>query len=258
MTQLIHTAQFMRNSRSLLAVHVPTASHEHRVGCSGFGGESTDCDHRLVSFKHDRIYLLFFWGGGLFGVWFVGGVGSKKSYFPHFCSVGVEDESGEAASQNRRCDRGSAGIVFVGGFSYADVLDSAKGWAGSIRRNPALWASFLRFYHRFVSGRGPLLDYFPSLPPTPIHKIILHLMLALSVPHCRSFQPPLPVPQPRLPVPSTPFTGPPNPLCRSPQTPLPVPPTPFAGSPTSLAGPLNPLCRRPQTPFRAREICVRY
>lgn len=188
----------------------------------------------------------FFWGGGLFGVWFVGGVGSKKSYFPHFCSVGVEDESGEAASQNRRCDRGSAGIVFVGGFSYADVLDSAKGWAGSIRRNPALWASFLRFYHRFVSGRGPLLDYFPSLPPTPIHKIILHLMLALSVPHCRSFQPPLPVPQPRLPVPSTPFTGPPNPLCRSPQTPLPVPPTPFAGPP-------NPLCRFPNLPCRSPQ-----
>jgi phosphoribosylformylglycinamidine synthase len=27
------------------------------------------------------------------------------------------------------------GCVFVGGFSYADVLDSAKGWAGSIRFN---------------------------------------------------------------------------------------------------------------------------
>ena len=25
------------------------------------------------------------------------------------------------------------GLVFVGGFSYADVLDSAKGWAGGIR-----------------------------------------------------------------------------------------------------------------------------
>eukprot|EP00884_Botryococcus_braunii_P021812 jgi/Botrbrau1/8314/Bobra.0081s0003.1 len=40
------------------------------------------------------------------------------------------------------------GLVFVGGFSYADVLDSAKGWAASIRRNPTLWDSFLRFYHR--------------------------------------------------------------------------------------------------------------
>lgn len=27
------------------------------------------------------------------------------------------------------------GIVFVGGFSYADTLDSAKGWAGTIRFN---------------------------------------------------------------------------------------------------------------------------
>jgi phosphoribosylformylglycinamidine synthase len=30
------------------------------------------------------------------------------------------------------------GLVFVGGFSYADVLDSAKGWAGTIRFNNSL------------------------------------------------------------------------------------------------------------------------
>ena len=40
------------------------------------------------------------------------------------------------------------GIVFVGGFSYADVLDSAKGWAGSIRFNESLWAQFQAFYER--------------------------------------------------------------------------------------------------------------
>lgn len=40
------------------------------------------------------------------------------------------------------------GIAFVGGFSYADVLDSAKGWAGVIRFNPNLWEQFERFYHR--------------------------------------------------------------------------------------------------------------
>lgn len=40
------------------------------------------------------------------------------------------------------------GIVFVGGFSYADVLDSAKGWAGVIRFNEALWRQFEDFYHR--------------------------------------------------------------------------------------------------------------
>ncbi len=40
------------------------------------------------------------------------------------------------------------GIAFVGGFSYADVMDSAKGWAGVIRFNPKLWDQFERFYHR--------------------------------------------------------------------------------------------------------------
>ena len=41
-----------------------------------------------------------------------------------------------------------SGLVFVGGFSYADVLDSAKGWAGTIRRNAALWQQFTDFYSR--------------------------------------------------------------------------------------------------------------
>jgi len=40
------------------------------------------------------------------------------------------------------------GIVFVGGFSYADVLDSAKGWAGVIRCNRGIWQQFQGFYHR--------------------------------------------------------------------------------------------------------------
>ncbi len=40
------------------------------------------------------------------------------------------------------------GIGFPGGFAYADVLDSAKGWAGTIRFNPALLEQFLRFYER--------------------------------------------------------------------------------------------------------------
>ena len=35
-----------------------------------------------------------------------------------------------------------------GGFSYADVLDSAKGWAGTIRRNARLWQQFCAFYAR--------------------------------------------------------------------------------------------------------------
>lgn len=37
------------------------------------------------------------------------------------------------------------GLVFVGGFSYADVNDSAKGWAAAIRYNPVLLSKFERF-----------------------------------------------------------------------------------------------------------------
>ena len=40
------------------------------------------------------------------------------------------------------------GVVFVGGFSYADVLDSAKGWAGTIRFSEALCDQFDAFYSR--------------------------------------------------------------------------------------------------------------
>lgn len=40
------------------------------------------------------------------------------------------------------------GVVFVGGFSYADVLDSAKGWAASLRFNKKVWDQLEQFYHR--------------------------------------------------------------------------------------------------------------
>lgn len=40
------------------------------------------------------------------------------------------------------------GVAFVGGFSYADVNDSAKGWAGAIRFNPVLLDKFERFRTR--------------------------------------------------------------------------------------------------------------
>lgn len=40
------------------------------------------------------------------------------------------------------------GIAFVGGFSYADVLDSAKGWAASIRFSQSLLNQFQEFYKR--------------------------------------------------------------------------------------------------------------
>jgi phosphoribosylformylglycinamidine synthase len=41
-----------------------------------------------------------------------------------------------------------SGVAFVGGFSYADVLDSAKGWAGVIRFNERVWEEFQDFYSR--------------------------------------------------------------------------------------------------------------
>ena len=40
------------------------------------------------------------------------------------------------------------GIAFVGGFSYADVLDSAKGWAATIRFNTALLQQFDTFINK--------------------------------------------------------------------------------------------------------------
>ncbi len=40
------------------------------------------------------------------------------------------------------------GVAFVGGFSYADVLGSAKGWAGGIRFHKALYEEFDEFYQR--------------------------------------------------------------------------------------------------------------
>jgi phosphoribosylformylglycinamidine synthase len=40
------------------------------------------------------------------------------------------------------------GIAFCGGFSYGDVLDAGKGWAGVIRFNPRIRQEFDAFYNR--------------------------------------------------------------------------------------------------------------
>jgi phosphoribosylformylglycinamidine synthase len=40
------------------------------------------------------------------------------------------------------------GVVFVGGFSFADVLDSGKGWAGVIKFNAKVFAQFQTFRKR--------------------------------------------------------------------------------------------------------------
>lgn len=57
--------------------------------------------------------------------------------------VTMSDLVGSKASINRFC-----GLVFVGGFSYADVMDSAKGWAGVLKFNPSLWAQLQAFRAR--------------------------------------------------------------------------------------------------------------
>ena len=43
---------------------------------------------------------------------------------------------------------GFKGVVFVGGFSYADVLDSGKGWAGVIKFNDNVFQQFEAFRKR--------------------------------------------------------------------------------------------------------------
>ena len=40
------------------------------------------------------------------------------------------------------------GLIFPGGFTFADVFGSAKGWAGPIRFNPRVRKMFDRFYER--------------------------------------------------------------------------------------------------------------
>jgi phosphoribosylformylglycinamidine synthase len=67
------------------------------------------------------------------------------------------------------------GIVFVGGFSYADTLDSAKGWASAIRFSDKVLSQFEAFFKRrdsFSLGvcNGcqlmALLGWVPSLEET--------------------------------------------------------------------------------------------
>jgi phosphoribosylformylglycinamidine synthase len=45
-------------------------------------------------------------------------------------------------------DSSFRGIAFPGGFSYADVLDSAKGWAGTVRYNNRVLEQLKAFYSR--------------------------------------------------------------------------------------------------------------
>lgn len=40
------------------------------------------------------------------------------------------------------------GLIFPGGFSYADVLGSARGWAATMKFNPSLMEQLKRFKAR--------------------------------------------------------------------------------------------------------------
>ena len=65
-----------------------------------------------------------------------------------------------------------SGLAFCGGFSYADVLGSAKGWAATIRSNPALLQQFEAFRddpRKFTLGvcNGAQLLTLLGFVPTP-------------------------------------------------------------------------------------------
>ncbi len=66
------------------------------------------------------------------------------------------------------------GVVFPGGFSFGDVLDSGKGWAGAIRYNPQLAAQFEAFRARpdsFSLGVCNGCQLLALLGWTPLHEL---------------------------------------------------------------------------------------
>jgi phosphoribosylformylglycinamidine synthase len=66
----------------------------------------------------------------------------------HLAGFEVWDVSMSDLLAGRTTLDGFQGIGFPGGFAYADVLDSAKGWAGVIRFNSGLLEQFQRFHDR--------------------------------------------------------------------------------------------------------------
>ncbi|MEK9151313.1 MAG: phosphoribosylformylglycinamidine synthase [Patescibacteria group bacterium] len=66
----------------------------------------------------------------------------------HMAGFDVWDVSMSDLLQERIQLRDFRGLAFVGGFSYADVFGSAKGWASSIRYSRKLSAMFDEFYNR--------------------------------------------------------------------------------------------------------------
>lgn len=66
----------------------------------------------------------------------------------HMAGFEVWDICMRDISSGRVSLRSVCGIAFVGGFSFGDVLDSAKGWAGVVRLNPKVREEFDAFYAR--------------------------------------------------------------------------------------------------------------
>lgn len=66
----------------------------------------------------------------------------------HLAGFEAVDVTMRDLSEGRASLRDFRGIIFVGGFTYGDVLGAARGWAAGIRFNPALKAQFEEFYKR--------------------------------------------------------------------------------------------------------------
>mmetsp|Transcript_9220 Transcript_9220/g.27754 ORF Transcript_9220/g.27754 Transcript_9220/m.27754 type:complete len:1375 (-) Transcript_9220:489-4613(-) len=66
----------------------------------------------------------------------------------HLAGFSVHDVAMSDIAEGRASLSDFRGVAFVGGFSYADVLDSAKGWAGTIRYRRELREQFSAFFAR--------------------------------------------------------------------------------------------------------------
>jgi len=82
--------------------------------------------------------------------------------------------------QGRASLKDYKGIAFVGGFSYADVLDSAKGWAGTIRFNNSLLEQ-VKFSSIVCVHPSYFLFYMPPLISFWTSKIVTRSALFKSV-----------------------------------------------------------------------------
>ena len=78
------------------------------------------------------------------------GTNGDREMVAAFMAAGFEvwDVTMSDLSSGRTSLEKFRGIIFPGGFSFGDVLDSGKGWAGVIRFNPNVSEQFAAFYAR--------------------------------------------------------------------------------------------------------------